>query len=396
LCVARRTTNDEQRTNRQSSIIDRQFNIFFSASPRLRGIVILGIAFAVLSGCASTHYNNLVSEREIPELVDMRAQAERFSNHRTIVPTQLHEEQPVVDVAIYDTGMRDAERTIILVHGVLSDHSIWRYIRGGLGSDHRLILVDLPGVGASGKPAADELGEDGYTPLAVGERLLQALRQYFEMTDVPQRITLVGHSFGGAVAIQMAGHPDLTENYQDVVERIDRLILFTPADVEITSPPSLFVEIATTTDAEFWLAENTGILRERIAKGIATMFCAGPGIREEADTLVAMLSDPATRAAQQAILRQFVPMTNDDRIDWSRVRHITRSYGEIDVPTLIVWGRYDETLPIAMGYKLAFEIPDATLHIIPSCMHSAPLERPRETMEIIREFSRSGEWKVNQ
>jgi len=322
----------------------------------------------------------------------MRAEGDRLPNHLTIVPTRLGDE-PVVDVAVYDTGRPEAERAIVMVHGVLSDHTIWRFMRGDLGADHRLIIFDLPGVGASGRPDPDDLSEDAFTPRAMGARLLLALRHYFDATGAPRHITLVGHSFGGAVAIQMAGHLDLRAEYRDVVEHIDRLILFTPGDVEITTPPSLFVEIATTSDTEYWLADNLGILRERVAEGIATMFCApAPGIREEADTLVTMLTDPRTRKAQKAILRQFVPMTADGRIDWARARIITRSYGNIEVPTLIVWGRFDETLPIAMGYKLAAEIPGAKLHIIPSCMHSAPLERPRETAEIIREFSKAGMW----
>lgn len=359
----------------------------------LRSLLLVIFLMANMAGCASSHYERLVSERDIPELAALRAEGAAIPNHLALVPTQIGEGR-VIDVALYDTGQPEADRAIVLIHGVLSDQTIWRFVRGGLGADHRLLLFDLPGAGRSDKPTAGEVGDDGYTPRMIAERLLQALRLHFDVTRRPLHITLVGHSFGGAVAMQMAGVETLQADYSDVVDRVDRLVLFTPADVEITTPPSLFEEIATTSEVEYWLAQNTGILRERVAEGIATMFCApAPGLKEEADTLVTMLSDAKTRTAQVAILRQFVPTRENGRIDWSRVRAITRSYANIRAATLIVWGRYDETLPVAMGYKLAAEIPSAQLHIISSCMHSAPLEQPRETERIIREFSARGRWE---
>ncbi len=355
-------------------------------------ISLLACVIASLTACSSPHYDQLVSENVIPELRALREAGDRMPQRHIMVPTQ-HDGEPVVDLAVTDAGAPDAERVLVMLHGILSDHSIWRFVRGDLGRDHRLIIFDLPGAGASDKPPPEALRQDGYTPRAVAERLLQALRLTFDATDWPAQITLVGHSFGGAVAIQMAGDAELRDEYRDIIDRLDRMVLFTPGDVEMVNPPEMLVEVAMTTDMAFLVAESTTILRERVAEGIGIMFCEpAPGLREEADTLVRMLEDPATRAAQQAILRQFIPLTEDRRLDWPRARAVTRAYRTIDVPTLIVWGEFDETLPVAMGYKLAAEIPGAQLLVIPSCMHSSPLERPRETAEIIREFSRKGDW----
>jgi hypothetical protein len=43
------------------------------------------------------------------------------------------------------------------------------------------------------------------------------------------------------------------------------------------------------------------------------------------------------------------------------------------------------TLPLSIGYKLAAELPDATLRIVPDAMHSLPAEKPLIAIELVRE-----------
>lgn len=341
-------------------------------------------------GCISGAYKQLVSEDDVPELAALKQQAEARPLDVTLVPTQIHEETPT-RIAVYETGNRTAQRTIILIHGVLSDHEAWRFVRGDLGEDHRIIMVDLPGNGASDKPSARSLEPDGYSPNAIAQRLWQALDGYFAEHPTPERITLVGHSLGGTIVMFMLVDAAPGEVQSDLTKKVDRVVLFTPADVQLINPPAIFQEIATISDFAVGLATITGILRDRIARGMLHA-ASRPDrrLREEADRMYANLSNERTRRATQAILRQFVPRLENGRFDWDAIDARTATYADIKVPTLITWGRHDETLPLSMAYRFVAEIPDAHLFIFEHGKHSAHIEAPELAAALIRAFSRTG------
>jgi pimeloyl-ACP methyl ester carboxylesterase len=63
---------------------------------------------------------------------------------------------------------------------------------------------------------------------------------------------------------------------------------------------------------------------------------------------------------------------------------IADSLRGIAVPTAIVWGEGDRVLPVSIGRKLAKEIPNATLEIIPAVRHFTPTEAPRAVAEAVQ------------
>lgn len=65
----------------------------------------------------------------------------------------------------------------------------------------------------------------------------------------------------------------------------------------------------------------------------------------------------------------------------SDIEETTRRYPEITVPTLIIWGRYDEVVPLKVGEKLHAAIPNSALEIIENCGHIPQEEKPAETIE---------------
>ena len=58
----------------------------------------------------------------------------------------------------------------------------------------------------------------------------------------------------------------------------------------------------------------------------------------------------------------------------------------MDVPCLILWGRRDETLPVAMGYKLMRQLPNARLEIVQRAKHSAMQEHPLLCVRRVERF----------
>src|SRR5690349_17749756 len=95
---------------------------------------------------------------------------------------------------------------VVLLHAGIADRRMWRHQITALRDRYRVLNVDLPGYGDSGLP------RDGYANHEAVAGLLDAL-------DVEQA-TLVGCSFGGAVALDTAlAYPD----------RVEALALFAPA-----------------------------------------------------------------------------------------------------------------------------------------------------------------------
>src|SRR6478609_8161358 len=95
-------------------------------------------------------------------------------------------------LAYEDTGGSDRE-VLLLVHGLMSSHETWDGVVDRLGDRYRLIAPDLYGHGASDKPSADySLG--GHAA---------SLRDLLDALDIAT-VTIVGHSFGGGIAMQFA------------------------------------------------------------------------------------------------------------------------------------------------------------------------------------------------
>lgn len=88
-----------------------------------------------------------------------------------------------------------AQPTVVFIHGVLNDHSVWilqsRYLAH---HGYNVLAIDLPGHGRSGGDAPASVEEAAHVVMG----LLDAL-------DV-QRTALVGHSFGSLIALQAAAN----------------------------------------------------------------------------------------------------------------------------------------------------------------------------------------------
>jgi 4,5:9,10-diseco-3-hydroxy-5,9,17-trioxoandrosta-1(10),2-diene-4-oate hydrolase len=60
--------------------------------------------------------------------------------------------------------------------------------------------------------------------------------------------------------------------------------------------------------------------------------------------------------------------------------------GSIRAPTLVVWGREDEMIPLAAGEKLRDGIAGARLVVFDHCGHLPHVEKPAEFTRAVLEF----------
>jgi pimeloyl-ACP methyl ester carboxylesterase len=298
-------------------------------------------------------------------------------------------DEPVVRVAICKVGDPSARDPILVfIHGAFSNAETWRYVAGEIGDDHTLWLVDLPGCGASDKPRPSELSADGYGPFATGDRLYQALGHALSGESAERRVVFVGHSTGAMIVTRMLADPALRARHANVVARVVGAMFLSPLDVAVEKPVPTLEYVAHVDDWKVGLGDALGLLRENMARGTAASYndpATAP--REEVDRGLRIITDPASRHAMQAMILQATPRRRDEvRPDWPEVDRLVRQYANVDVPVGIVCGAHDETLPASMSYKLAAQIPGATLTVIPDCMHSPHLEQPQTCARLIRDF----------
>lgn len=248
---------------------------------------------------------------------------------------------------------------LILLHGLGASTFTWRRIAPALARTHRVILIDLKGFGRSDKPF-----DDRYTA-ADQAALIAAFIRRRGLGGV----TLIGHSFGGTVALRTAlilnGEPG----------RLARLVLI---DV-----PALKQDFG----------EGAEVLR---TPGVpyAAMALAPPELM--ARILLRLVSAPGRRIPESDVRGYAAPfydlgsrhafIATAQAILSANTRRLGADYGAITQPTLLVWCRRDRIVPLATGRRLARRLPDARLRVLGRCNHLPQDEVPGALLATLRPF----------
>ena len=178
----------------------------------------LALILLLVGGLAATpvaagKFKDLPHAHEVPRLAELLRAGDELLRDR--YDFYLREgEGRSVRLALEEVGRGDPSQLIVMIHGALSNRNTWRYMVGDLGQDHRLLLIDVLGSGDSQKVDPDELGPQGYGPTRQARRVLQALRTFVARRATPTtRLTIVGHSLGGAIVLRLAGAPELRREF---------------------------------------------------------------------------------------------------------------------------------------------------------------------------------------
>ncbi len=338
---------------------------------------------------ASRPRPRLCSEVEIPEFSEL-TRAWNSLPKRTNWVTTFHRGVPA-RIAIHQIGDRRVPVLLVLIHGLFGEADNWKHMAGALGSDYRLWLVDLPGCGLSDCPDPVRLGPGGYSTAAMAERVLQAIAACLAEESEPDdslRLILVGHSLGGMVTLRMFVDQDVHQRHAATLARVQGLLLFAPSDVMVPRPTEAWMTVLGLNGVKAWVGQATGLLPRAIQESLRISYC-DPNLAscELAEQGCHMLRHGDHRRALQAMIKDAMPWRAFLRHpDWAPLHVLECAYTNVNVPCLIVWGDRDETLPIAMGYKIKDQVPDARLLILPETMHMIPLERPRICATLVKQF----------
>ncbi len=274
---------------------------------------------------------------------------------------------PLQHVSIHghDVGYRRAGEgngsAVLLIHGLAGSSKTWDSVIPLLSEHADVIAPDLLGHGESAKPSGDySLGA-----------FASGLRDFLAVLDVP-RVTIVGHSFGGGVAMQLAyQHPEL----------LDRLVLVGSGGLgrevswllrmlslpgfEYVMPigfPKPIVEFGTSVGRQLG---RRGLRSDRLGE----MWRA-----------YASLAGAPNRKAFVRTMRGVIEPTGQT------VNATDRLYLAARVPTMLVWGDRDPIIPVEHAYAAHEAIEGSRLEIMEGAGHFPHVEEPEAFTELLIDF----------
>ncbi|WP_277243643.1 alpha/beta fold hydrolase [Mycolicibacterium obuense] len=270
-------------------------------------------------------------------------------------------------LAYRDEGSGD--EVLLLIHGMAGSSDTWRSVIPRLAKRYRVIAPDLLGHGQSAKPRSDySLGA-----FAVG------LRDLLDELAVP-RVTVVGQSLGGGVAMQFA--------YQHR-EYCRRLILISSGG--LGQDVGWTLRLLSAPGAEFLLpviAPPPVVRVGNAVRGWLSSHSIQSPRGAEMWSAYASLSESQTRQAFLRTLRSVVDYRGQ------AVSALNRLYLTSELPTLVIWGDDDRIIPVEHGRALAELRPACRLEVLPGVGHFPHVEQPDAVIDLIDEFVSTTETDV--
>lgn len=250
---------------------------------------------------------------------------------------------------------------VVLVHGLGASAAAWRRVAPHLAeAGYRVLALDLKGCGLSSRPQGD------YSRKALAELVCG----FMDNLGVEKARAVVGHSMGGAIALEIAtSWPGRT----DLVAVIDgQGIVTTPWLLQAAAPMTPLVgTLASSVTALSPVAPRRFFARMYLKR----IFADPAAVTEELVETYAASADAGYQRAMFAMMQHL-----------SQTADLADAVRTLAAPALLIWGKQDPICPRAFGQELYAALPDAELYEIDGCGHCPPEERPAETASLLVDF----------
>jgi pimeloyl-ACP methyl ester carboxylesterase len=253
---------------------------------------------------------------------------------------------------------------LLLLHGLGCTHRTWLPVLDSLSRRYTVIAPDLLGHGESDKPRAD---------YSVGG-FANGMRDLLTVLGI-DRATVVGHSFGGGVAMQFA--------YQ-FPERTERLVLVGSGGLGPEVSPAIRAITTTGFHQVMGVLTMPGV-RHVGSAGLRAL--SRTGLKEfrdfdEVAEIYESFRDPAARAAIRHVVRAVV--------DWQGqiVTMADRAYLTDAMPMCVIWGEQDRVIPVSHAARAAEMAPKARVEVIPNAGHFPHKDHPERFVKVLNDFVR--------
>lgn len=253
---------------------------------------------------------------------------------------------------------------VLLIHGVGDNSTSWEPIHAKLARRFTVIAPDLLGHGQSDKPRAD------YSVAAYAN----GMRDLLSVLGI-DRVTVVGHSLGGGVAMQFA--------YQ-FPQMVDRLVLVGTGGV------TREVNIALRFAAMPAGGEALALLRLPLV--MPTLHTLGrllnavmgsTGIGHDIPNALRILADLPEPTASAAFTR-----TLRSVVDWRGqvVTMLDRCYLTESIPVQLLWGEMDAVIPVSQAHMVHAAMPGSRLEIFAGAGHFPHHADPDRFLGVLEDF----------
>lgn len=259
--------------------------------------------------------------------------------------------------------------SVVLVHGQPGRGLDWEALAGRLSSDHRVLAPDRPGWGNDERMA---------TSLASNAADMASV---IESVGLSSPVTVVGHSLGGGIAIELAlSRPDLVGalvligsiGVDRALNRFDQLLAVPRFGDTVMRAGLLATRGGLRTARKLLKNKPTEPLLRRVARS--------PTVRG----LVWLETQPMSARVRTSFLAEQRALVKETPL-------LERRLSRLEVPTAVVHGTADHVVPISASRALAERIPGAELIALQGEGHLVPFERPDRIALIVRRYGSLGE-----
>jgi len=263
------------------------------------------------------------------------------------------------ELAYLDSGDGPA---VLFIHGLTNSSRSWARLVDALNTDHRILAPDLYGHGASAKPMRDySLSAHAAT-----------LRDLLDRLGI-DRVTLVGHSLGGGIAMQFC---------YLFPERANRLVLVSSGGLGRSVSPLL--RAATLPGAEWVLpliaSDWVRVRAEAVGRTLAkTGWRPSPDVTEAWRGFTS-LADADSRRAFLATTRSVIDPGGQTVTAHDHLPMV------IEIPTLVVWGTRDRMIPAWHATTAHQAFPGSRVELFVDAGHFPHLDEPERFAEVLRGF----------
>jgi pimeloyl-ACP methyl ester carboxylesterase len=256
--------------------------------------------------------------------------------------------------------------TVVLLHGLLMDESLWDGPIADLSVDHRCVTPTLPlGAHRRAVHADADLSLRGIAALVT---------EFLDRLDLHD-VTLVGNDTGGAL-VQLI--------MRDGAPRVGRVVLVS-CDAFDNFPPGLPGKAVVLTGKLSPAAFGVFMQQMRL-RPLRRLPIAFGWLTKRGDAATARWMKPVQ--TQPDIRRDIVRVLRAIAAEPNLLLEAATHLPDFDRPALVVWAREDHVMPPEHGRRLAELLPQARLAEIDDCYTLIALDQPATLARVIREFVR--------
>jgi pimeloyl-ACP methyl ester carboxylesterase len=267
----------------------------------------------------------------------------------------------VNDLQVHYKTVGSGEPVLLLLNGFGSSVFSWREVMEPLAESGSVVAFDRPAFGLTERPLTCEKGANPYTP----EAQVALVAGLMDVLDVDRTI-LIGNSAGGTLAVNAAlTHP----------ERFDALVLVDAATYEGGGAPSWIRPLLWTPQVD---RLGPLVVRQIEVRGDAFLESAWHDPGNITAAVRAGYQEPLRAENWDRALRELTKASGQpDLVD---------QMGDITLPSLVISGDDDRVVPVRSSVRLAEELPNAELVVIPDCGHVPHEECPGPFLDAVRAF----------